>query len=98
MVLGQKAVLCFLWLWEGNLVCLYLLSDHIGVMAGLDFEGAIICPKVNGIGDACYTTFVDLHISASFLGWLQSDTAYQLRSLGPRDGKLKICIFLPVSK
>lgn len=43
-VLGQKAVLCYLWLWEGNLVCLYLLSDHIGVMAGLDFEGAIICP------------------------------------------------------
>ena len=44
MMLGQKAVLFFLWLWEGNRVCLYLLSDHIRVMAGLDFEGAIICP------------------------------------------------------
>ena len=44
MVLGQKALLWFLWLWEGNLVCLYLLSDYVGVMAGLDFEGAVIRP------------------------------------------------------
>lgn len=44
MVLGQKAALWFLWLWEGNLVCLYLLSDHIRVMAGLDLEGAIVRP------------------------------------------------------
>ena len=43
-MLGQKALLCVLWLWEGNLVCHYLLSDHIWVMAGLDFEGAVICP------------------------------------------------------
>ena len=98
MVLGQKAMLWFLWLWEGNLVCLYLLSDHIRVMAGLDFEGAIVCPEVNRICDACYTSFVYLRRLASFLCWLQSGITYQLRSLGPRDGKFKICIFLPVSK
>ena len=44
VVLGQKAVLRYLWLWEGNLFCLYLLSNHIGVMTGLHFEGAIVCP------------------------------------------------------
>ena len=44
MMLGQKAVLCFSWLWEENLVCLYLLSGHICVMAGFDFEGAIVRP------------------------------------------------------
>ena len=98
MAHGQKVMLCFLWLWEGNLVCLYLLSDHIGVMAGLDFEGAIICPQVNGIGDACYTSLVYLRMSASPLGWLRSGTAYQLCSLGPRNGKFEICIFFPVPK
>lgn len=97
-MLGQKAVLCILWLWEGNHVCLYLLSDHIGVVAGLDFEGAIVGPQVNGIGDACYTSFIYLCMSAFFLGWLHSGTAYQLRSLSPRDGKLKVCIFFPISE
>lgn len=96
MVHGQKAMLCFLWLWEGNLVCHYLLSNHIGVMAGLDFEGTIICPQVNGIGDAGYASLVDLRISASLLDWVTSRTTYQLCSLGPSNRKLKIRIFFPV--
>ena len=96
MMHGQKARLCFLWLWEGNLVCLYLLSDHIGVMAGLDFEGTIICPQVNGIGDACYASLVYLRISASLLDWLTSRTTYQLCSLSPSNRKFEICIFFPV--
>lgn len=33
-----------LWLWEGNLVSHYLLSDDIGVMASLDFESAVVRP------------------------------------------------------
>lgn len=34
-----------LWLWgKENLVFDYLLSDDVGVMAGLDFEGAIVRP------------------------------------------------------
>ena len=98
MMLGQRAVLCILRLWEGNHVCLYLLSDHIGVVAGLDFEGAIVGPQVNGIGDACYASFIYLCMSAFFLGWLHCGTAYQLRGLGSRDGKLKICILFPISK
>ena len=32
------------WLWEGNLVSHYLLSDNVGVMAGLNFEGAVVGP------------------------------------------------------
>lgn len=39
---------------------LYLLSDHIGIMTGFDFECTVICPKIHGICDTGYTTFVDL--------------------------------------
>ena len=97
-MLGQKALLCFLWLWEENLVRLYLLSDHIRVMARLDFEGAVICPQVDRICDACYTSFVYLRMSTSFLYRFRTGIAYQLRSLGPGDRKLKVCIFLPVTE
>ena len=67
-------------------------------MAGLDFEGAIVRPKVHRVGDARYTSFVNLRMSASCLKWFQCGSAYQLRSLSPRDGEFKVCIFLPVSK
>ena len=42
--LDKKSCCNILWLWEGNLVSHYLLSDDIGVMAGLDFEGAVVRP------------------------------------------------------
>ena len=39
---------------------LYLLSDDVGIMAGLDFEGAVIRPQIDRIGDAGNTSFIDL--------------------------------------
>lgn len=33
-----------LWLWEGNLFVLYLLSDDIGIVAGLNFECTVVGP------------------------------------------------------
>lgn len=38
---------------------LYLLSDHIRVVAGFNFEGAVVCPEVNGIRDAGYSSLVN---------------------------------------
>lgn len=38
---------------------LYLLSDHIGVVTCLDFEGAVVRPEVDGIGDAGDASLVD---------------------------------------
>ena len=37
-------VLLYLQLWEGNLVLLYLLSYNVGVVACLDFKGAVVGP------------------------------------------------------
>lgn len=33
-------------LWEGNHAYSYLLSNYVGVVAGFDFEGAVIGPKI----------------------------------------------------
>lgn len=38
----------------------YLLSDHVGIMAGFDFEGAVVGPQVNGIRNTGNTSLVDL--------------------------------------
>ena len=38
----------------------YSLSDDVGIMAGIDLEAAVIRPQVDGDGNACYTSFVDL--------------------------------------
>ena len=46
--------------WVGNLVFLYLLSDDIGIVASLDFEGTVICPQVNRVGDAGHASLIDL--------------------------------------
>lgn len=48
---------------EGKVRRLYLLSYDVGIVAGLDFEGAVVRPQVNGIGDACNTALVDLRMS-----------------------------------
>lgn len=38
---------------------LYLLSHEMGNVGSLHFEGAIVCPKVDGVGDAGATALVD---------------------------------------
>ena len=38
----------------------YLLANDIGVVARLDFEGAVIRPEIDGICDACNSAFIDL--------------------------------------
>ncbi len=63
-----------LWsqLWEGNLVFLYLLSDHVGVVARLDFEGAVVRPQVDRVGDAGDSSLVDLALLSRVLCCLVS--------------------------
>ena len=39
---------------------LYLLSDHVRVMTGFDFERAVVHPEVNRVGNASHTPFVYL--------------------------------------
>lgn len=48
-----------LWLWEGKLFFLYLLSDHIRVVTCLHLEGAVIRPQVDGVRDAGHSPLVD---------------------------------------
>lgn len=38
----------------------YLLSDHVGIVAGFDFEGAVVGPEVNRVRDTRNTSLVDL--------------------------------------
>lgn len=40
-------MLLMIELWEGNHAYSYLLSNDVGVVAGFDFEGAVIGPQVN---------------------------------------------------
>ena len=49
---------------EGKFRRVYLLSYDVGIVAGLDFEGAVVCPEIDGISDTCNTAFVDLLILA----------------------------------
>lgn len=46
----------------GKEICvpvLYLLSDHVRIVTGLDFEGAIVGPEVDRVGDAGHSSLVD---------------------------------------
>ena len=42
-----ESVLLMTELWEGNHADSYLLSDHVWVMAGFDFEGTVVGPQIN---------------------------------------------------
>lgn len=87
-----------LQLWEGKQVYLYLLSDHVGVVTGLDFEGAVVCPEVDRVGDTSNTPFIDLPLMLASGTSKPAGAAHQLRSLRSSDGKFQICIFLPVTE
>jgi hypothetical protein len=62
-------------------------------MTSFDFEGAIVFPKVDRVRNACYAAFVDLGVLAAAC---EADETHQFGRLGPRDGELKVCIFLPI--
>ena len=38
----------------------YSLSDDIGVVASVDFEAAVVRPQIDGDGNACNASFIDL--------------------------------------
>ena len=44
---ASRIVLLRTELWEGNHAYSYLLSDHVRVMAGFDFEGTVVGPQIN---------------------------------------------------
>lgn len=48
------------FLEEGKIRRVYLLSYDVGIVTGLNFEGAVVRPEVNGIGNARNAAFVDL--------------------------------------
>jgi len=50
-------------LWEGKHP-VYLLSDHVGIMARFHLERAIVCPQVDGGSDTGNTAFKYLTMSA----------------------------------
>ena len=39
---------------------LYLLSNDIGIVASLDLECAIVCPKIHRVSNAGYTSLINL--------------------------------------
>lgn len=41
-----------------------LLSDHIGLVIGLDLEAAVVGPEVDRNADASDSALVDLRVSA----------------------------------
>lgn len=43
---------------------LYILSDDVRVVAGLDFEAAIVCPHVDGCANTGDRSLIDLQLSA----------------------------------
>ena len=58
------------WFWHkmlcmsmGYFAIIHLLSYYIGIVAGLGFERAIIRPQVDGVGNRCNSTLVDLYPS-----------------------------------
>ena len=57
---ASKTALLRTELWEGNHAYSYLLSDHVWVMAGFDFEGAVVGPQINRICDTGHTALIDL--------------------------------------
>lgn len=48
------------WLRKGGGDYRYLLSDHVGIMAGLGFECTVLCPEIDRGCDAGNATLVDL--------------------------------------
>lgn len=76
-----------------------LLSDHIGIVACLDLEGAVVGPDIDGHANASNATLVDLnHISACSRGCLFSVMSHHLCGLGATNCKLEVRIFLPVTE
>lgn len=46
-----------------------LLSNHIRIVACLDFEATVVGPEIDGDADASDTTFVDLHPFQHTASW-----------------------------
>lgn len=78
----------------GKRECPYLLSDEIGFVVCLDFEAAVVRPKVDRNADTSEAAFVDLHVSAQ-VAYPDSKLTYHLSRLRSRDRKLHIGVSLP---
>lgn len=82
---------------EGK-IQLYLLSDHIWIMAGFDLERAIVGPQVDR---GCYardSPFEDLESCQHRNCCTMLCATYHFCSLRARNGEFQVGIFLPVSK
>lgn len=65
-------------------------------MAGLDFEGTEVSPKIDRIGDAGNTTLVDLLWLACIVHF--SGSTHHFCCLSPGDREFHVGIFLPVAE
>lgn len=78
-----------------------LLSDHIGIVTCLGFEGAVICPDVDGDTDARDSTLIDL-LRPQYLSCPNhtrtGPVSYHFSRFCAADGELEVGIFLPISE
>ena len=44
-----------------------LLSDHVGIVAGFDFEAAVLGPQIDGVGDTGDAPFVNLTLISTLV-------------------------------
>lgn len=57
---------------------LYLLSDNLGVVCRFHFEGTIVGPQVDGVGNASTASFIDLsalRLVSALVSWVQESIA-----------------------
>lgn len=79
-----------------NILSGCLLSNHICVMAGLNFEGAVVGPEIDGIPDAGDAALVHLWPVSTVPAPRRHDVAtHHLRRLCASYCKFQICISLP---
>ena len=75
----------------------YLLSNDIRIVAGLDLECAVICPEIYRVSNAGYASLINLiYVRNPAISYGQ--LPYQFCSLSTGDRKLKVGILFPISK
>lgn len=69
-------------------------------MAGFNLEGAVVGPEVDGIGDTCNASLIDLVAGTNQQAYsLRPDVRdYQFGRLSSGNRELKVCVFLPISE
>lgn len=89
---------CMLAVMGRKPLFLYLLSDDVGIMTCLDFEGAIVRPEIYGVGNTSNATFIDLIFISGVSFTAYSAKLYQFSCLCTCNRKFQIGILFPVTE